>query len=105
MNSPTRALSDAERLAWLRLSRSENIGPITFFQLLRHFGSAVEALRGAPELARRGGGRRGLRLFPEADAEREIEALAGLGGRLIAAWEPAYPAALAAIEAHPGAGF
>ena len=104
MNSPTRALSDAERLAWLRLSRSENIGPITFFQLLRHFGSAVEALRGAPELARRGGGRRRLRLFPEADAEREIEALAGLGGRLIAAWEPAYPAALAASLRGAGEG-
>ncbi len=101
MNSPTRVLSDAERLAWLRLSRSENIGPVTFFQLLRHFGSAEEALRGAPELARRGGGRRGLRLFPKADAEREIEALTGLGGRRIAAWEPAYPPALAAIADPP----
>ena len=40
-------LSPSERLDWLCLSRSENVGPITFFQLLRHFGSAGEALRGA----------------------------------------------------------
>ncbi len=101
MNLPTRALSNAERLAWLRLSRSENIGPVTFFQLLRHFGSAEEALRGAPELARRGGRGRALHLFPEADAENEIEALTALGGRLIAASEPAYPPALAAIADPP----
>ena len=101
MKSPTRVLSDGERLAWLRLSRSENIGPVTFFQLLRHFGSAAEALIGAPELAKRGGRRKSLRLFPEAHAKREIESLAELGGRLIAASEPDYPPALAAIADPP----
>ena len=101
MNPATRALSDAERLAWLRLSRSENIGPITFFQLLRHFGSADEALRGAPEMARRGGRRRTLRILPRTEAEREIEACAALGARLIAVGEPDYPPALAVIADRP----
>ena len=101
MNLPIRELSQDERLAWLRLSRSENIGPVTFFQLLRHFGSAGEALLGAPELARRGGGRKQLRIFPIAEAEREIEACAAIGARLVCAGEPGYPLRLAAIADPP----
>jgi DNA processing protein len=101
MNSPIRELSQAERLSWLRLSRTENIGPVTFFQLLRHFGSVGDALEGAPELAHRGGGRRQLRIFPAARAEREIESCAGIGARLIAACEPDYPPRLAAIADPP----
>ena len=101
MNSPIRELSQAERLSWLRLSRSENIGPVTFFQLLRHFGSVGEALEGAPELARRGGGRRQLRIFPAAKAEREIETCGEIGARLVAACEPDYPPRLAAIADPP----
>ena len=44
-------LSDGERLAWLRLIRSENIGPVTFRELIRRFGTAGEALTAVPELA------------------------------------------------------
>ncbi|MEE8279195.1 MAG: DNA-protecting protein DprA, partial [Alphaproteobacteria bacterium] len=40
MNRPQAPLSTEERLDWLRLVRSENVGPITFFQLLARFGSA-----------------------------------------------------------------
>ncbi|MBE9552581.1 MAG: DNA-protecting protein DprA, partial [Proteobacteria bacterium] len=35
---------DAERLARLRLIRSENVGPITFRELMKYFASAAEAL-------------------------------------------------------------
>ena len=100
MNPAARELSHGERLDWLRLSRSENIGPVTFFQLLRHFGSARKALQGAPELARRGG-RRSLRLCSQAEAEREIEACAAMGARLVAAGEPDYPLRLSAIADAP----
>ncbi len=48
-------LSDEQRLAWLRLIRSENIGPVTFRELINHFGSGIAALAAAPELAKRGG--------------------------------------------------
>ncbi len=40
----SQALTDDERLAWLRLSRSEKVGPMTFRRLLRSFGSAQAAL-------------------------------------------------------------
>ncbi len=49
------ALSDGEKLDWLRLIRTENVGPITFRELISHFGSAAAALDAIPELRRRGG--------------------------------------------------
>ena len=33
-------LTDAQRVEWLRLIRSDNVGPRTFRSLLHHFGSA-----------------------------------------------------------------
>ena len=59
MNHGTRqtdTLSAAGRLDWLRLIRSENVGPIIFQQLLDQFGTAGAALDALPDLARRGGG-------------------------------------------------
>ena len=96
-----RELTDAERLAWLRLIRSENVGPITFFDLMRHFGSAEDALRALPDLAKRGGRRGSLRIGSRAAAEREVDALRAAGARLIALGEPDYPRPLAAIADPP----
>jgi DNA processing protein len=95
------ALTDAERLDWLRLSRSENVGPVTFHQLLQRFASAGSALSALPDLARRGGRKGSLKICPKAEAEREIEAVANLGARLIASAEPDYPAPLAAVYDAP----
>jgi len=94
-------LSSDERLAWLRLSRTENIGPITFYKLLQRYGSATNALTALPELARRGGRKKPLQAFDAATAKREIEQLAKMDARLIAACEPDYPEALAATEDAP----
>src|SRR5712692_3162766 len=81
---PPRQLNPAERLDWLRLIRSENVGPVTFYQLLRRFGSASAALEKLPELANRGGRRAPLTLFPRAQAERELADLARVGATLLA---------------------
>ncbi len=94
-------LSDAQRLAWLRLWRSENVGPVTFRQLLRRFGSAEAALAALPELARRGGRDRPLAICPPASAERELAELGRRGGSLIAMADPAYPAVLAEADDAP----
>ncbi|MGC9954588.1 MAG: DNA-processing protein DprA [Rhizomicrobium sp.] len=93
-------LSDGERRAWLRLAHSPNVGPVTFAQLLARFGSASAALEEVPRLVRRGGGD-ATTLPSDADARREIDALAKLGGRLIASVEPEFPRGLAALEAPP----
>jgi DNA processing protein len=93
-------LSDRERHAWLRLARTENVGPVTFRNLIARFATASAALEELPRLAARGGGKNFV--LPDADdAVREIEALSKLGGRLIAACEPDYPQGLKALEAPP----
>jgi len=94
-------LSEHERLAALRLARSENVGPVTFRQLLSRFGGAEAALTALPELAKRGGRARPLAICPAATAERELAGLAQLGGRLVVLGEPGYPALLAAIDDAP----
>jgi len=94
------ALTDTERLAWLRLSRTQNVGPVTFAQLLARFGSASEALKEIPRLARRGGGD-GLRIPSAEETAREMAALAKLGGRMIASGESDFPRGLAAAEPPP----
>lgn len=92
-------LDDAERLARLRLIRSDNIGPITFRELLAHFGSAVAALDEVAELAARGGRR--IRLCREAEAETELAAIERMGAQLVVSGEDDYPAWLAHIDDAP----
>lgn len=96
-----RDLTSTEKLDWLRLIRSENVGPITFYRLLERFGSASAALRALPEMARRGGRSKDIVICPTATVEREMEALAKLGGIFIARSEPAYPPLLAHIDDAP----
>ena len=94
------ALSDEERIDWLRLIRSENVGPRGFRSLLRYFGSARAALAQLPELARRGGAGT-LRICSRSEAERELDAARALGICLIGLGEPEYPARLAEIDDAP----
>ena len=94
------ALSDAARLDWLRLIRSENVGPVTFLQLLQRYGSAAAALSALPDLARKGG-RASLRIATRADAERELEATTKAGARLVARGEPDYPTGFTTIYDAP----
>jgi DNA processing protein len=94
-------ISDLERRDRLRLSRSENVGPVTFQQLMSRFGAAAKAIDAIPGLAQRGGRAAGLKLCTVAEADREIEAGAKLGARLIAAGEPDFPPLLAALDPPP----
>jgi len=95
-------LSDDERIDWLRLIRSENVGPVTFFDLLERYGTAAKALEALPELAERGGRRKPLRICTAREAEREIAtARKRSRARLVAIREPDYPARLATIPMPP----
>jgi DNA processing protein len=91
-----------DAIARLRLIRSDNIGPVTYFQLLARFGSAQAALDAIPDLAARGGGR-APKLAPAAEVEREIEAVSRLGARHLFLGQGLYPALLAELESAPPA--
>ena len=96
-----RALSDAERLDWLQLIRSDNVGPVTFHALIAKFGTASRALAALPDLVRGNTAKRAVRLATREVAEKELAAATRHGARLIAACEPDYPEALAALPDAP----
>jgi DNA processing protein len=92
-------LTDAQRLDWLRLIRTEGVGPRTFRTLINRFGGAAAALEALPDLSRR----KGRRIDPptRAQAEDEVAALSRLGGRLIASGEAEYARLLQQTDAAP----
>jgi DNA processing protein len=94
-------LDAAQRRDWLRLICSENVGPITFRQLINRYGSASGALDALPELARRGGLQRPIRIGSADQAERDLERIAALGARLTAYGEEGYPPLLREIDSAP----
>lgn len=93
-------LTDEQRLDWLRLIRSENVGPRTFRTLVNRFGGASAALEALPDLARKSG-RLLLKVTIRAEAEKEMAAAARLGVRFVAMGEPDYPKTLQAIDTAP----
>lgn len=101
MSSRGARLTDAQRLDWLRLIRTENVGPRTFRALLNQFGGAAAALEALPGLARRGGGTALPRIPTLAEAEDEWAELARLGGRLVLLGDGDYPSALRHLDDAP----
>ena len=93
-------LTDAERFARLRLARTDQIGPVTFRQLLERFGSAGRALEALPDLTRRGG-THGHAIPPVDDIAAEMEAGERIGARLIVLGDADYPDMLAAVDPPP----
>jgi len=94
-------LPNAEKLNWLRLFRTENVGPITFYKLVARYGSACEALEALPDLAARGGRKKPLKAIPMAEAEREYEALHRFGGDILTSECDGYPALLRGCDDAP----
>lgn len=95
------ALTPAERLARLRLIRTENVGPITYYRLMQRFGSAERALQALPDLARRGGSKKDLTPYPQSAAEDEMARADKYGAKIIIHGEDLYPALLAETEDAP----
>ena len=98
---PEKNFSLNEKLDWLRLIRTENVGPITFYKLIERYGSAAEALNALPELSKKGGRKKPLIAPDKNTIEKEYESLQKLGGDIFCANEKAYPLALAATDDAP----
>jgi DNA processing protein len=91
-------LSEAQRFDWLRLIRSESVGPRSFRALINRYGSAKAALAALPALAARG---KAVRIASVEEIEREMAAAARCGARFIAIGEPDYPPLLRRIDSAP----
>ncbi|MEP4377676.1 MAG: DNA-processing protein DprA [Alphaproteobacteria bacterium] len=98
MNDET--ISTTERRDRLRLIRTESIGPVTWRELMEHFGSAEDAIEALPDFAGRAG-KRNLNITTAADADAELARLDELNAQAVTLGEPDYPTALAAIDDAP----
>ncbi len=96
------ATPDAECRDKLRLIRSANVGPVTYFQLIARFGSAAAALDAIPNLAARGGGR-APQIATIAQVEAEMRSVDKLGARYLFVGEGLYPALLTNLDTAPPA--
>ena len=92
-------LTDAQRLDWLRLIRTESIGPQTFRSLINRFGGASAALAALPGLAAQRG--RAIQVADADACQRELDGHSAIGAQLVALGEAEYPAALREIHAPP----
>ncbi len=88
-----------EAFARIRLLRSPNIGPVSYRQLLRRYGDAVQALAALPELA----GRHGSPYRPagEPRISAEVAAVKRAGARYLFHDSPDYPPLLAQVDTAP----
>lgn len=100
---PNPSLKNADKLDVLRLIRSDNIGPMTFFQLVKFCGSVTKAIEMAPEMSRRGGRKKPIHIIPKSDAERELSALKRYGAELVLYGDATYPRLLQLVPDAPPA--
>ena len=90
-------LAHEKRVDVLRLARTPNIGPVTFFQLLKRYGSVQNAIDALPQLTRK----TPLIALSREEAEAEIENTEKFGAKLIMYGETHYPALLHMISDPP----
>jgi len=92
-------LTAAERLARLRLARTNGIGPVTFSELLARFGSAEAAVDALPSLAKKA--RRALNVVSAKSAQAELDETEALDGRVLVLGEDGFPVQLATLDPPP----
>lgn len=92
-------LSQEEAFARIRLLRSPNIGPVSYRQLLRRFGTAQASLEALPDLAGRSAG--AYQPAPEKRVVAEINALRESGARYLFHDSADYPTLLAELDSAP----
>ncbi|MDX1923901.1 MAG: DNA-processing protein DprA [Rickettsiaceae bacterium] len=90
---------DSKIIAILRLIRSENIGPKTFHNLVKYYGSPEVALENLPEFIKRSNSK--IKIASKESALQEIEALDKIGAGLIAYTGSEYSYLLRTIDNFP----
>lgn len=86
-----------DRLAWLRLARSENVGKSTFFRLIEIFSTPGKALEHLADLSQQGGLKRKIKLCSVFEAQKELENTQKFGAEILIFSDPKYPRMLREI--------
>lgn len=94
-------LTVQQKKEWLKLALSENVGPITFRNLLAYFGTPKEAITHLDEFARRGGRSKPIVLASEKKVTEQLKKAHELGVEILTLREPEYPRLLKKLEDAP----
>jgi DNA processing protein len=97
-NQPT---SKKDVIDWLQLCRSDNVGPITFFKILEHFGSVETALLNFDEFLKLSPNPNKIKLCERSLAEEEFEKAENFGAKILTFSDPQYPQLLREIPDAP----
>jgi len=92
-----RELSFSERRDWIRLIRTQNVGPVSFRDLINRYGDATTALDALPTLIRK----KPIHPPRPEQVEAEMDYAEQIGVKLICAIEPDYPEYLRALDPPP----
>ncbi len=90
-------LTEIEKINWIRLARSENIGPATFFRLLDIFGTASVAVEKTPEFSVQAGAKKQLKICAQNVIDDELSKTQKFGAEIIIFSQDAYPRLLREI--------
>jgi DNA processing protein len=85
--------------AWLRLARTENLGPSGVRRLVEQFGNPIAAVKAIETRAI--GLKKPLQLADARKIDQEFRATQKIGGQIIGFDDPAYPPLLALIDDAP----
>ena len=89
-----------EKIAHIRLIRTQNIGPVTMTILLKRYKTAAAVIDALPDIARRS--RVKLAITQPTEAEKEWERVTKAGGEILVRGEDGYPDQLAMFDDAPG---
>ena len=92
---------EKDLLSWLRLIRSENVGPRSFHSLLKIYGTAERALERIQEMSLRGGKKKPIKIGSIRAAHNEIAACKKIAAEIILAKDARYPKLLRHIYDYP----
>ena len=84
-------LSVQEKISCLRLMMTDNIGPVTYRQLLDFYGTATKAIEHIPELSLKGGRKKTISVMSASKAEAQLEQAEKEGARILFYQEDEYP--------------
>jgi len=92
---------NTEAINIIRLIRSENVGPKTFFSLIKLFGDAATSIENIEDFSLKGGRSKAIKVFSKSDAEKEIELLEKNNANIITYNSPEYSKLLLEIYDPP----
>lgn len=85
----------------IKLALSENVGPVTYRDLMKYFNSAREAIIHLQEFAARGGRKRPVKIASDSFVNEQLEQAQKNKAEIISVDSPDYPPLLKEIEDRP----